>query len=67
MTTMVYVIIQYDEYWDGKKVLEVHDNIQYARINIELWEKHNKEHQLTYTSANCKTKEQKPQLKRSQS
>ena len=44
MTTMVYVIVQYDEYWDGKKILEVHDNIQHARIKKQnyyksLWER----------------------------
>lgn len=44
MTTMVYVIIQYDEYWCGKKILEVHDDIHTARIKKQnyyryLWER----------------------------
>ncbi len=44
MTTMVYVIVQYDDYWGGKKILEVHDDIQRARIAKQnyyrwLWER----------------------------
>lgn len=44
MTTMVYVLVQYNEYWDGKKILEVHDDIQRARITKQnyyrwLWER----------------------------
>ncbi len=40
MTTMAYVIIQYDDYWNGKKILEVHDDIHKARIarqNLDKW------------------------------
>jgi hypothetical protein len=44
MTTTVYVIIQHDEYWGGKKILQVNEDINRARATVQdyykwLWER----------------------------